>query len=122
MVKVTIDIDVPEGYRVIGFGYPNKGDWFLCGSSEVFQATHTWTIRKVILLEKLPEPFIFPDCVAKGTWFARDKSGEAWFHDHEPYMRDEMWASRGTQVRVISRIFNIVVPEGPWEESKCRNV
>lgn len=57
MTKQTIQVDVPEGYRAVRYGFPTRGEYYLSCSSGfalvVVKATHDLSSLWLVL-EKIP--------------------------------------------------------------------
>ena len=53
MQDVAFKMDVPEGYKVIGWRYPRTGEYYVGNTDVVRQAVMDWGYTKAIILEKL---------------------------------------------------------------------
>ena len=54
MQDVTFKMDVPQGYKVIGWRLPRTGDYYLSyDGTGVFTSICDWTSSRAIILEKL---------------------------------------------------------------------
>lgn len=68
---ISIEVDVPDGYRAIGRGHAKEGQPYIADDGRMLFATLDHRELKTILLEKLPEPYVFPDWMPDGWWLKK---------------------------------------------------
>ena len=132
--KIEIEVDVPDGYELIGFGHPQVGEYGLdIDDYKPYGPFNKYDINPIcstfdntIRLKKKQE-YKWPDFIKSGSYLAMNKSGywnlyiafspEAYM----PYLNGYGWCADGRYV-IPTLHFNMSNPEAPpdWTKSLIR--
>jgi hypothetical protein len=118
--KQTIEIDVPEGWIVVAYRAPKRGEWYLESSGEVAQAEANFSTHRPIL-ERDPsfEPI---EVRLKPGWLAMDSDKKKWWYENEPFMRSSSssaWSVNGGEYNVLGHCVDVDLGND-WRQSKRR--
>jgi hypothetical protein len=126
--KIEIEVDVPDGYELIGFGHPQVGEYGLdIDDYKPYGPFNKYDINPIcstfdntIRLKKKPQ-YKWPDFIKSGTYLCMNQSGEWWISTCLPSLTYCGWTTDfGYMIKTIN--FNMSNPETPsdWTKSLIR--
>lgn len=120
MGKQTIEIDVPEGWIVVAYRAPKRGEWYLASSGEVAQAEADFSTHRPIL-ERDPsfEPI---EVRLKPGWLVMDSDSKKWWCENEPFIRSSFssgWSVEYGQFCILAECIDFDFGDD-WRQSKRR--
>jgi len=118
MGKQTIEIDVQEGWIVVEYRAPKRGEWYLASSGEIDQAEADFSTHRPIL-ERDPS-FEPVDVRLKPGWLAMDSDKKIWWYENEPFMRSfssSAWSVNGGEYNVLGHCVDVDLGND-WRQSK----
>lgn len=129
--KIEIEVDIPDGYELVGFGEPKIGEFGLdLIDNAVYGPFNQYDItpacRKfdnTIRLKKKPE-YKWPDFIKSGSYLCMNKSGNWILYfcgDYTPYPTNCVWLVDGGHA-IPTTNFNMSPPDAPsdWTKSLIR--
>ena len=87
MSKQTIEIEVPDGWRVARYGQPQCGEHYLTAQGEVLLSTLNYCGRPWMILERDPDYVESIEVRLKSGWIARNENGCSFWFPHKPEIR-----------------------------------
>lgn len=120
MGKQTIEIDVPEGWIVVEYRAPKRGELYLASSGEADQAEADFGTHRPILQR---DPSFEPvDARLKPGWLAMDSDKKIWWYENEPFMRSfssSAWSVNGGEYNILGHCVDVDLGND-WRQSKRR--
>jgi len=119
-MKQTIEIDVPEGWEIVGYRRPQHDEFYL-KDGEIVKAYLNCLTYSAIIVKRSWE---WPEWL-KADWIAMDESGK-WFAYScaEPVLDDKVWARGEADVCIVlnSNMIDFNPPPcDDWKKSLRKN-
>lgn len=112
-VKVQIELPTLEGYEYTGeFRLPKMGEWYLCHASGPMFAQVDFELYSFPILRKVWQE---PAGIFKPGWIAKDKTGEWYWFERIPRLRDGVWLFGGHHHELAG--LNIDFPQCDYKDS-----
>lgn len=106
---------VPEGYEVVRWGKPKRGEWFLYDEVEPQQAEFDFETDSVLIVRKIEPILDLSKVRLKKGWIAQDKDGQNYMYCEKPQLHESGWGP----IYGISHLYVLHIPwreDVPWTE------
>lgn len=106
---------IPEGYEVVRWGKPKRGELFLLDSGKVTDAIFDFEKDHVLIVRKTEPVLDVSKIRLKKGWIAQDKDGQNYLYCEKPQLCESGW---GTSYG-ISHMDALQIPwreDVPWTE------
>lgn len=102
MAKQTIEIEVPDGWKMVGYREPISGEYYLSEVSSSIRAASVSFTSKHIILDRDPDYVEAIEVRLKPGWAARDGDQRIWWHEEKPVYNQAhaTWESDGEICRI----------------------
>lgn len=101
MSKQTIEIEVPDGWRVVGYRAPKEGEYYLDDLSRetpIYAGSDFASMR--LIVERDPDYIEAIEVRLKPGWIAMDAKGGVYWFEQKPLRCATIWHSPHNFLRV----------------------
>lgn len=96
MSKQTIEIEVPDGWKVVGYRAPKEGEYYL---AEISRETPIYAgsdfASMQLIVERDPDYVDAIEVRLKPGWVAMDANRQVYWYGNKPSMQGDGWSANG---------------------------
>ena len=95
MSKQTIEIEVLDGWKVVGYREPISGEYYLSEVSSSIRAASVSFTSKHIILDRDPDYVEAIEVRLKPGWVAMDSNRGVYWFSEKPTISNSVWVGDG---------------------------